>query len=189
MIREDFGFHPPADSLGLLPIDIRHADEFDLRQAGQNPGMFLAQVPDSDYSYPQAGHQNLRDTGFPSSRLRLMVNFACHLPQESPAQLNIERVAGAIPYQMPVKIVPQQGQVADHVQNFVAGRLVGMMQAIAHRASGTENKQISVSQPFAQALAAKLGRLAFQYERSAMGQLGGKALSGKGLRMDLPADR
>src|SRR5439155_8289941 len=100
-----------------------------------------------------------------SSRLRLMVNFAGHLSQESPAQLNIERVAGAIPYQVAVKIVTQQRQVADHVQNLVAGRLIGMMKAIAHRASGTENKQISVSQPFAQALAAKLGRLAFQYER------------------------
>jgi hypothetical protein len=69
-----------------------------------------------------------------------MVNFACHLPQESPAQLDIERVAGAIPYQVAVKIVTQQRQVADHVQNLVAGRLIGMMKAIAHRASGTENK-------------------------------------------------
>ena len=56
------GNAPPADGLGLLPIDIRHADEIDLRQAGQNPGMFLAQVPDSDYGYPQAGHQNLRQS-------------------------------------------------------------------------------------------------------------------------------
>ena len=69
-----------------------------------------------------------------------MVDFTGQLSLQNPAQLNVERVAGAIPYQVPVKIVTQQRQVTDHVQNLVAGRLIGMMKAIAHRTSGTENK-------------------------------------------------
>src|SRR5260370_11382508 len=62
MVRKDFRSHTASDGLGLLPIDIRHADQIDFRQTGQNPGMLFAQVPDSDHGHPQAGHEHLRQS-------------------------------------------------------------------------------------------------------------------------------
>jgi hypothetical protein len=39
-----------SDEAGLFGIDIHHADQFHIRQVGQNAGMVLAQMSDADDS-------------------------------------------------------------------------------------------------------------------------------------------
>ena len=43
-------------SARLFGVGIDDADEFDVRQTRENPGVMLAQVPDADHRHPQASH-------------------------------------------------------------------------------------------------------------------------------------
>ena len=53
---EGGGVEPLGDEPGLVGVGVGDADELDVGQAGQDPGVVLAQVPDADHRHPQARH-------------------------------------------------------------------------------------------------------------------------------------
>ena|ERR1700684_360541 len=57
------GLESLGDGPGLLGIGIHHTDELDIRHFGENPGVVLPQMPNSNYCQPQATHEFTRILG------------------------------------------------------------------------------------------------------------------------------
>ena len=55
-IVERVGAEPVGDRPGLVGVGVDDADEFDVRQPGEDAGVVLPQVPDADDRHPQPGH-------------------------------------------------------------------------------------------------------------------------------------
>src|SRR5438128_6863000 len=80
-----------------------------------------------------------------------------------------------------------KGKISDQVEDFVPGRLVGIVQSVVDRPLPTKDQKIGIGQAFSQTLPAELGRLRLQDKGPAIGDLTDEALGSNRLGMDLPA--
>src|SRR5438270_8349356 len=70
-------------------------------------------------------------------------------------QLHVERVARAVGDDVAAQVGAEQGQVADQVEDLVAGGLVGVAQAVVEGAARPEDQQVGGGGAGPQALAAQ----------------------------------
>ena len=106
-----------------------------------------------------------------------------------PHQLDVERVARPVPDDVAAQVLAQERQVAEDVENLVAGRLVGEAQSIVDRAVRTEDHQVAHACPPAKALLPQSDRFFLEQECAATGDPPGEAGWSHVHGAHLPADR
>ena len=99
-------------------------------------------------------------------------------------ELGVELVARAMGHDMPGQVDPQQGQVADHVQDLVADAFVVVAEGVAYHPFGPEDEQVGVGRPRPHPLVAQGVGLGLEQEGPAGGKLGPEIL---GADLDEPA--
>ena len=72
-------------------------------------------------------------------------------PEQRPDEFRVELVARTVSDHMTDQVFPEEGQVADHVEQLVANTLVGPAQGVVDRAIGTEDQQIGLGRATADA--------------------------------------
>ena len=185
-----------GDGPGLFGIGINDADEFHVGQIGQNAGVMLAQVPDSDHRHPQACHFYPGDRRDPLGRMmqrhsilaarRSMIRDGSREPT---GQFHVQSVTRTIRDHMPGEVEPAQREVADHVEHLVAGRLVGEAQAIVDRSAIAEDDDVGWCQVLADTLGPQRFSLGGGHERPAGRDFSGELAGANVERECLTRDR